>query len=308
MATIPLFSARSANSSTDFLTPINRVLKSHWYILGDETAAFERDFADYCGVTNCVSVANGTDALELGLRALDVKTGEVVLLTANAGFYGSSAVRSLGAIPHYIDVDSTNLTMSTELLREALRAKPKAIIVTHLYGQLADIEKVVEAALEEGVAVIEDCAQAHGAKRNGKQAGSFGTIGCFSFYPTKNLGALGDGGAIVTNRPSLATQIKQLRQYGWGTKYHIELVGGRNSRLDELQAAILREKLPYLNACNVARREIAKQYNEAFSDLPLLCPSSLDEDYVAHLYVIQVGNREAFRDYLKRLGITTDVH
>jgi len=305
---IPLFSARAVNSSVDFLTPINRVLNSYWYILGEEATAFEREFAEYCRATLCVSVANGTDALELGLRALDVKPGAQVILAANAGFYGSAAVRSLGAIPYYIDVDPVTLTMSTAQLREALKAKPKALIVTHLYGQLADIETIVEIADQVGVPVIEDCAQAHGAKRNGKQAGSFGTIGCFSFYPTKNLGALGDGGAVVTNDPSLATRLKQFRQYGWSTKYQVELVGGRNSRLDELQAAILREKLPCLDPWNGERREIARQYNEAFSDLPMACPSSLGEDYVAHLYVVQVNNRDAFRKYLKGLGVTTDVH
>jgi aminotransferase EvaB len=228
-------------------------------------------------------------------------------LAANAGFYGSTAVRLIGAIPHYIDIDPTTLTLSPENLRHALDTKPKAIIVTHLYGQLANVEPIVEAASKIGVPVIEDCAQAHGATRNGSRAGSFGTIGCFSFYPTKNLGALGDGGAVVENG-GLAIPLKQLRQYGWSTRFQVEVPGGRNSRLDEMQAAILREKLPYLDRSNSERREVARKYNAAFGDLPLRCPSSLGEDYVAHLYVVQVQNRDSFRRYLHDHGVSTDIH
>lgn len=308
MPAIPFFSAQAANASIDILTPIKRVLDSHWYILGQEVAGFEQAFAEYCGVAYCISVANGTDALELGLRALNVASGDRVIVTANAGFYGSTAVRQLGAIPHYIDVDPVTLTMSSACLDEALATRPKAIIVTHLYGQLAAIEAIVAAAAKVGIPVIEDCAQAHGAERNGKRAGSFGTLGCFSFYPTKNLGALGDGGAIVTHDETLAARIKQLRQYGWSKKYHVTLQGGRNSRLDEMQAAILREKLSYLDSWNEARRDIARRYNTAFIDLPIQCPSSLGKDYVAHLYVMRLHDRAAFRTHLEKNGIATDIH
>lgn len=309
MPTIPLFSAQTANAGLDFLTPITRVLDSHWYILGAELAAFEREFAEYCGVGHCVGLANGTDALELGLRAVGVKAGDEVLLAANAGFYGSTAVRQIGALPLYVDVDANTLTMAVEQLERSLSSSTKAIIITHLYGQLApDLDSIVAVAGKAGLPVVEDCAQAHGAKRNGKRAGSFGTIGCFSFYPTKNLGALGDGGAVVTNEPSLAARMQGLRQYGWSSKYHVALEGGRNSRLDELQAAILRAKLPRLDAWNAERREIAHRYNAAFSNLPVLCPSSSGEDYVAHLYVLQIEARDAFREYLTSKGIATDIH
>ena len=307
-STIPLFSAQAVNAVVDFLGPVKRVFESHWYILGREVAGFEREFAEYCGVPNCVGVASGTDALELGLRALDVKTGESVIVAANAGFYASTAVLLIGAIPHYVDIDPATLTLSVEQLLEALESNPKAIIVTHLYGQLANVEAIVEVAAKSGIPVIEDCAQAHGAKSNGKVAGSFGTIGCFSFYPTKNLGAFGDGGALVTADDYLAAKIRQLRQYGWKAKYHVELQGGRNSRLDEMQAAILREKLPFLDSWNAERREIASRYNAAFSNLPIVCPCSLGEDYVAHLYVMRVNTRDAFRKFVGAFGVATDVH
>ncbi|MGA2027194.1 MAG: DegT/DnrJ/EryC1/StrS family aminotransferase [Syntrophobacteraceae bacterium] len=305
---IPIFCARSVNAAIDFLGPVKRVLDSHRYILGKEVAEFEREFAQYCGVANCVGVASGTDALELGLRALDVKAGEKVIVAANAGFYASAAVLLIGAIPHYVDIDPVTLTLSFERLQETLESNPKAIIVTHLYGQLADVEAVVEVAAKSDIPVIEDCAQAHGAKRNGKRAGSFGTIGSFSFYPTKNLGAFGDGGAIVTDNDYLAAKIRQLRQYGWKAKYHVELPGGRNSRLDEMQAAILREKLPLLDRWNAERRDIARGYNAAFSDLPIVCPCSLGEDYVAHLYIVRVNTRDTFRKFVGGFGVATDVH
>jgi dTDP-4-amino-4,6-dideoxygalactose transaminase len=305
---IPLFSAQTANAAVNLLDPVKRVLDSHWYILGKEVSGFEREFARYCGAAECVGVASGTDALEIGLRALGVTKGDKVVVAANAGFYASTAVLLVGAIPHYVDVDPVTLTVSPEKVEEALESYPKAIVVTHLYGRLADVEAIVEVASRRGIHVIEDCAQAHGAKRNGKRAGTFGTIGCFSFYPTKNLGAIGDGGAIVTDGSYLAAAIRQLRQYGWKNKYDVELPGGRNSRLDEIQAAVLREKLPFLDSWNAERRDIAGRYNSAFSDLPVVCPCSTGEDYVAHLYVARVEARDAFRKFVRGFGVSTDVH
>jgi len=210
MKIIPLFSAQAVNASHDYLPAIQRVLNSYWYIVGNEVAEFEREFAQYCGVSNCVSVANGTDALELALRALEIQVGDSIMLVANAGFYGSTAVHAVGAKPLYIDIDPRTLNMSAEHLRQALKTQlPKAIIVTHLYGQLADVEAIVELANAAGVPVVEDCAQAHGAKRNDRRAGSFGEIACFSFYPTKNLGAMGDGGAVITNNVKWTPKIRQ---------------------------------------------------------------------------------------------------
>jgi aminotransferase EvaB len=289
---------------------VNRVLLSKWYVLGNEVSEFENQFASFCGVRHCVSVANGTDALEIALRAMDIGSGDRILLAANAGFYGSTAAYLVGAVPIYVDVSSTTLTLSPEQIKKDLyeNPKPKAVIVTHLYGQLADIEAIVNLANEAGVPVIEDCAQAHGASNNSHQAGSFGTVGCFSFYPTKNLGALGDGGAIVTDDNDIYIKLKQLRQYGWSEKYNSTLPGGRNSRLDEIQAAVLRVKLPYLSAWNQERREIARRYNKAFVDLPVQCPMAISEEYVAHLYVLRVENRDAFRLFLTQHGIATDIH
>lgn len=308
LSAVPLFSAAAANAGLDFSLAIGRVIDRHWYVLGEEVAFFEREFAQYVGVETCVSLANGTDALELALRGLGVQQGDQIVAVANAGFYGSTAIHAIGAVPLYVDVDHKTLTMSVSALAKALERRPKAVIVTHLYGQLADIESLLRVADEAGVPLIEDCAQSHGAARNGKQAGSFGRTACFSFYPTKNLGALGDGGAIVTNDVDLAGRVRMLRQYGWSQKYQVTAAGGRNSRLDEMQAAVLREKLPHLTRWNNERRRIAKRYNEAFASLPIVRPCSTGEDYVAHLYVLRVNDRQSFREFLKERGIATDIH
>jgi dTDP-4-amino-4,6-dideoxygalactose transaminase len=307
-SSIPLFSAAVANADLDLSGAINRVIERYWYVLGEEVAAFESEFARYVGTSECVTVANGTDALELALRGVGVEAGDRIVAVANAGFYGSTAIHAIGAIPVYVDIDVATLTMSVSELAKALECGPKAIIVTHLYGQLGHIEELVRVADDAGVPLIEDCAQAHGAVRNGKQAGSFGRIGCFSFYPTKNLGAFGDGGAIVTSDLEVAARVRRLRQYGWSQKYVVEAAGGRNSRLDEIQAAVLREKLAHLAQWNAQRRDIARRYNAAFASLPVRCPCSTGEDYVAHLYVLRVEGRESFREFLKARGVTTDVH
>jgi dTDP-3-amino-2,3,6-trideoxy-4-keto-D-glucose/dTDP-3-amino-3,4,6-trideoxy-alpha-D-glucose/dTDP-2,6-dideoxy-D-kanosamine transaminase len=308
---VPLFSAAAANAGLDLVGPARRVLESHWYVMGQEVAAFEREFADYVGVARCVSLANGTDALELGLRALGVEAGDVVLCTGNAGFYSSTAIHLIGALPQYVDIDPALQTMDPVALSRALEAAttaPRAIIATHLYGQLAQIESICEIAARHGVPVLEDCAQSHGARRGGKLCGAFGALAAFSFYPTKNLGALGDGGAVVTDDPPIADRVARLRQYGWSSKYHVETPRGRNSRLDELQAALLREKLPRLDAWNAERRRIAARYNAAFADTGAVLPASLGEDYVAHLYVLRVGDRDGFREHMRAQGIATDVH
>lgn len=305
---IPLFSSSLANAGFDFTTPISRVLDRSWFVLGEEVKGFENEFAQYCGVDHCVGLANGSDALELALRALGIKAGDTVATVANAGFYSSFAIHAVGATPLYVDVDPQTLTLSPASLAHAMAQTPSAVIVTHLYGQLADMDSILEVANAHGVPVIEDCAQSHGARRQGKVAGSWGVMGCFSFYPTKNLGALGDGGAVVSNDAQLAERVRQLRQYGWSKKYHVTLQGGRNSRLDELQAAVLRIKLPQLDHCNAQRRAIATRYNQAFSGLPVKLPASLGDDYVAHLYVMRTIDRKEFSAYLSEAGVGNDVH
>ena len=308
MITVPLFSAVDVTATLDLGSAVQRVVDSHWYVLGKEVSGFEREYAEYCGVPYCVGLANGTDALELALRSVGAGKGDRIALAANAGFYGSTAVHIIGALPAYVDVDPQTLTVAPAALHKILEQGVKAIIVTHLYGQLADIETIVRLAAGFHVPVIEDCAQAHGAARRGKRAGSFGAVGCFSFYPTKNLGALGDGGAITTSSAEIATGVRGLRQYGWANKYHVEMRGGRNSRLDEMQAAVLRAKLPHLDAWNAKRRAVARRYNEAFEGLPVRCPPTTGEDYVAHLYVLRVANRDRFRKVLHERGVASDVH
>ena len=306
--TIPLFSAISVNEDFDLIGAVTRVIDSHWYVLGQEVAKFEQEFADHTGVAHCVTVANGTDALTLALRAVGIESGDLVAVVANAGFYGSTAVRTIGAIPLYVEVDDITLTMSTSALKTALLQKPRAVIATHLYGQMAAIEEIAEMCLANNVMLIEDCAQSHGAMRNARRAGSFGDIAAFSFYPTKNLGALGDGGAITTDSDVLAGKVRTLRQYGWSDKYAVTTPHGGNSRLDEMQAAILREKLPRLDSHNEQRRLIAKRYNSAFASLPLKCPASMGDDYVAHLYVVRSERRNELRSFLLVNGVSTDIH
>lgn len=305
---IPLFSAAAANTGMDLATAVQQVLDSHWYIMGHQVHGFESDFARYIGTEHCVAVANGTDALELALRAVGVVPGDKVVTVANAGFYGSTAIHAIGAVPMYADVDKAKLTLSPVALEQALASQPAAVIVTHLYGQMADVLALSALCERAGVPLIEDCAQAHGAELAGRKAGSWGQLGCFSFYPTKNLGALGDGGAITTGDAALAARLRSLRQYGWSHKYTVAVPGGCNSRLDEIQAAILRVKLPLLDSQNDERRQIAAHYNQAFATLPLQCPPSVDVDNAVHLYVLRSPQRDALRAFLQAHGIATDVH
>jgi len=288
---------------------IQRVLRSGWFVLGPEVKAFEEEFAAYCGAAHCVSLANGTEALELALRALDIGPGKTVMTVANAGMYSSVAILATGARPLYADVrPDTLLIDAAEVARLLEREKVDAIIVTHLYGLLADLAEIVRLAQARNIPVIEDCAQAHGAALGGRKAGSFGDIGCFSFYPTKNLGALGDGGAVVTHRADLADRVRQLRQYGWSGKYRADLAGGRNSRLDEMQAAVLRVMLPLLDRWNARRREIAARYSAGIGHREIAVPAIHGGEYVAHLYVVRTAKRDDLKRHLAEAGIPSDVH
>ena len=305
---VPMFRLPEGEVVDECKRAIGRVVDSNWYILGEEVRAFEAEFAAYCGVAHCVGVGNGTDALEIALRALGVGAGDRVAVVANAGHYGSIAVRSVGAAPLYVDVLPNSLNMDPGALERALAGGPKAVIVTHLYGRLADLDPIRALTDAAGIGLIEDCAQAHGATRSGRRAGAAADIGCFSFYPTKNLGAIGDGGALVAQDAALAGRIRQLRQYGWREKYRVELPAGRNSRLDELQAAALRVRLRYLDAWNAARRAAANRYTEAFADLPLTLPETMDEAQVGHLYVVRTARRDALRAHLTAQSVASDIH
>jgi len=286
-----------------------RVIERGWYVLGSECADFETAFADYCGVSHCIGVANGTDAIELALRAIGVADGDGVATVANAGFYASTAIHAIGAKPVYVDVAAENHLIDIDSLRQAVaREAVRAVIVTHLYGYLADVEAAIAVCEPLGIPVIEDCAQAHGASRNGRRAGSFAAAGCFSFYPTKNLGALGDGGAVTTSDEGIATRLRELRQYGWDKKYQVSRPGGRNSRLDEMQAALLHAKMPYLDRWNEDRRQLANRYSREMQNPRVVVPGNFGPDNVAHLFVVRCKDREGFRQHLDAHGIASDVH
>ncbi len=288
---------------------MDHVLSRGYYILGPENEAFEQEFAAYLGVSWAAGVGNGTDALELALRALDVGLDDEVVTVANAGMYAGTAIRSIGAVPRYVDIESDRLLMDPAALPQVLSPKVRAIVVTHLYGRMADMPAIMAIARAHGVPVIEDCAQAHGALWKGRRAGAWGDLATFSFYPTKNLGALGDGGMVVGSDDVLCTRVRSLRQYGWEqTKYACSRPRGRNSRLDELQAAVLRVKLPLLDRWNVRRREIVRRYISGLDGLGWRLPPYPDETDVAHLCVVQVDRREALRASLAEQGIACDIH
>ncbi|HEU5079617.1 MAG TPA: DegT/DnrJ/EryC1/StrS family aminotransferase [Opitutaceae bacterium] len=284
------------------------VIESGWYVLGRQVASFEAEFARFLQIEHCVTVANGTDALELAMRAVGVERGDEVILAANAGMYSTVAALAIGATPIYAEIDEQRLSLSFTAIERAFSSSTKAVVLTHLYGCSGYVEEIAQLCRSAEIPLIEDCAESHGARVAGKAVGGWGDVGCFSFYPTKNLGALGDGGACTTHRSDIAAQLRHLRQYGWEARYRAVTAGGRNSRLDEIQAAILRRKLPHLNEWNARRRAIALRYNEAFSKLPIKCPWIDGDAYVGHLYVARVPNRDAFREALKSRGVATDVH
>ena len=285
---------------------VRNVIQSGWYVLGPNVSGFEEEFAAYCGVRHAIGVGNGTDALELALRALSVERKEVVT-TANAGMYATSAILAVGAKPVFSDIEPISMTMSPTALEQCITPNTAAVIVTHLYGLAAEMDQLLLVAERKRIPVIEDCAQAHGASRGGRKVGSFGTVGCFSFYPTKNLGALGDGGALTTNNDAIAESMRQLRQYGWRSKYQAQRPYGRNSRLDELQAAILRVKLPHLDGWNDRRRWIMRQYRSAIGAAGRIADVS-GLDHVAHLCVVRTSHRDELRNYLASNRVSTDIH
>lgn len=291
---------------------VARVIESGWYILGSEVAAFEAEFAVYSGVEHCIGVASGAEALYLALAALDVGPGAEVITVANACMYQVSAILQTGARPVLVDVDPTTHTMQPQALAAAITSCTRAILPVHLFGRLADMPAIMAIADAHAIPVVEDAAQAHGAwlidaDGRPRRAGAWGAISCFSFYPSKNLGALGDAGALTTNEPQFAERLRRLRMYGWGQKYHTAEQGGRNSRLDEIQAALLRVKLRYLDAGNAARRERAAWYAQLLAGAPVVLPGD-HPGHVYHLYVIETDRRDQLRAYLQAAGVGCDVH
>jgi dTDP-4-amino-4,6-dideoxygalactose transaminase len=285
-----------------------RVLDSGWFVLGGEGRAFEDEFAATAGAAHAVGVGSGTDAIELALRALGVGPGDEVVTQANTCVPTVSAIERAGATPVLCDVEPKAGTMDLDSLNGALGPNTRAVVPVHLYGQCADTEAIVDLCSGREIAVVEDCAQAVGAELRGRPAGTIGTLGCFSFYPTKNLAALGDGGAVVTNDAELDERLRLVRQYGQTDRYR-HVTEGVNSRLDEVQAAILRTRLPHVPRWNAGRAEIADAYTEALIDSPVRPLARLPgRRHVFHLFVVEAPDRDALRAHLDEGGIGTLIH
>lgn len=285
-----------------------RVLRSGWYILGEETAAFEAEFASYCGTRHCIGVANGLDALVLILRALGIGDGDEVIVPANTFIATWLAVCQVGARPVPVDPRAATGNIDPDLVAAAVTPRTRAIMPVHLYGQTAEMEPIQALARRHGLHVVEDAAQAHGARYRGARAGTLGIAAAFSFYPGKNLGALGDAGAITTDDDALALRLRTLRNYGSREKYRHELIGV-NSRLDELQAAMLRAKLPSLDAENAARGRLAQRYLDGLADVALDLPVTANHcEPVWHLFVVGVDDRARVQAELAARGIATMIH
>lgn len=284
-----------------------RALNSGWYILGNEVKEFEQEFAAWLGVKHCVALNSGTDALILAFRALGVESGDEVIIPANAYIASVIGITENGGTPIFVDADN-NMEMDVESIERKITEKTKAVLPVHLYGQSCRMDKIKEICDRNNLKLVEDCAQSHGATFNGKKAGTFGNIGCFSFYPTKPLGALGDAGAIVTDDDELAEQITLLRNYGSKIKYHNE-INGVNSRMDEIQAALLKVGLKYLDRGNEERRRQAKMYRTGIINKKIIIPEEYKEAYhVYHLFPILVEDRDRFQKYLKDHGVNTQIH
>ena len=278
---------------------IDEVLQSGWYILGHQVRAFEEEFAGYLGAAHAVGVGSGTEALHLALIAAGVCPGDEVISVANTCVPTVSAISFAGARPVLVDIDRGTMTMDPTALDRAITAKTGAIVPVHLYGHPCDMDPILAVADRHGIPVIEDCAQAHGALYKNKACGVLGRAAAFSFYPTKNLGALGDGGAVVTNDAAMAAQLRRLRNYGEAERYR-HSVPGFNSRLDEIQAAILREKLKHLDAWNAARRQLAQVYREALGDLPLVLLGEASWARACwHLFVVRSPERDRLLRHLE---------
>lgn len=286
----------------------DQVLSGMRLFLGPNVQAFEEEFAQYCETRFAIGVSDGTSAIQLALRALEIGHGDEVITVSHTFVATVEAILLVGASPVFIDINPATYTMDVNQLEAAITPKTRAILPVHLYGQCVDMDPLIDIARKHHIAIIEDACQAHGATYKGRKAGSIGDIGCFSFYFSKNLGAYGEGGMVTTNEPHLAEQIKKMRDHGSEKRYHHETLGW-NSRLDELQAAVLRIKLPHLDKWNENRRTIASAYNQELSKLGLTIPVEADHNHhVYHLYVIRAPQRDALRELLSKKGIGTGIH
>lgn len=293
---------------TEIDAAVLSTLESGHFILGPQVVKFEESVASYLGVKHAVGLASGTDALVIALRALNIGEGDEVLIPSYTFFATAGTVMTVGAKPVIVDVDPQTYQIDVSRIEAAITPKTKAIIPVHLYGYPAEMGSILEIARKHGLKVIEDNAQGYGAEYLGRKTGSIGDIGCLSFFPTKNLGAYGDGGMVVTNDLALAEQMRMLRAHGWKKKYYSEMVG-YNSRLDAMQAAILQVKFSYLDSWNEKRRELSKRYNEHLAPLGIVTPVEREgAKHVYHLYVIRSEKRDALQAFLKEKGIASEVY
>ena len=308
----PIPSANLLREYNRHKTAINQavqtVFESGWYILGNEVRSFERDFADWLGVTRCCGVASGTDALALALLSCDIGPGDEVITVSHSAVATVAAIEQIGAEPVFVDIDPRTRCMDPTIIEKVLSSRTKGIVPVHIYGQPAPMFEIMQVAKAHSLKVVEDCAQAHGAEIGGKKIGTFGDAAAFSFYPTKNLGAMGDGGAVVSKEIETDRTCRWLREYGWKERYTSHLPG-LNSRLDEIQAAILRIKLPFIGDDNKRRRWIASQYNTSLSGGSINPPADIAGTlHAMHLYVVETQKRDQLREHLSKHGISSAIH
>jgi dTDP-3-amino-3,4,6-trideoxy-alpha-D-glucose transaminase len=306
VSAIPFIDLRPADDAADVRAAIDRVIARGWFVLGPEVEAFEREFAEAAGARYAIGLGTGTDAIALLLRALGIGAGDEVIVPAMTAAYTGLAVVMAGARPLFADVNPATLTVDPQACAAAVTPRTRAIVPVHLYGQAADLDALFAVASRHNLTVIEDCCQAHGATSRGVPVGTRGAGGAFSFYPTKNLGALGDGGAVVTNDASLAERIRRLRNGGQTDRYH-HVEPGINSRLDEMQAAVLRAKLPRLAGMTARRRALAAAYRRELGDGVAPIPEQ-DPGHVYHLFPVRCGARDALQAQLRASGIETLIH
>jgi dTDP-4-amino-4,6-dideoxygalactose transaminase len=292
---------------TEIENAVVSVMRGNNYVLGEQVRLLENEFANYIGVNSAIGVANGTDAIELALRALNIGFGDDVITVSHTAVATVAAIEATGANAVLLDIDPQTYTLNPHQLKNYLTNKTKAVVAVHLYGNAVDLEAITKFCDFNQIYLIEDVSQAHGAKYKNKRLGSFGDIACFSCYPTKNLGAIGDAGLVVSNNLELANKVRMLREYGWEER--VSMHPGRNSRLDEIQAAVLRVKLKYLDSDNDKRRKLANYYFDNLTLLPIVLPEIRpNTESVFHLFVVQVDNRQSLIDFLKLKGINIGIH
>jgi dTDP-4-amino-4,6-dideoxygalactose transaminase len=304
---IPFLDLKPGPDAASIREAIERVIVRGWFILGPELEAFESEFASACRVPHAIGVGTGTDAIALALRALDIGAGDEVITTPLSAAYSALAIMMVGARPVFADIDPDRLTIDPSAVAAAVTPRTKALLPVHLYGQPADMPRLMSIADRHHLSVVEDCCQAHLATCEGRPVGSFGHAAAYSFYPTKNLGALGDGGAVTTADPKIAERVRRLRNGVQTDRYHHEEFGV-NSRLDEMQAAILRVRLSWLSQWNEERRALAGAYRRRLTDAPVTIPPERDEGHVYHLFPVLCPDRAALQIHLRARGVETLIH